>query len=164
MVQFVIRILNQYSTDKDIKSLFAYIAGRGSNEGTESIISVGGYGISNKYKKAAEQIIKIQKLYGKDNGRRCYQMIISFPHQMSDRNLVILIADAVSDMIFEEMHYQVFYGVHTSTDNLHIHFAINAVNYKSGKKWHQSNAETRKFTEWIRKRVSGISGKDIILN
>ena len=156
MVQFVIKILNRYSTDRDIKSLFAYIAGRGSNERTESIISVGGYGVSNKYKKAAEQIIKIQKLYGKDNGRRCYQIIISFPRQMSDRNLVILIADAVSDMIFEEMHYQVFYGVHTSTDNLHIHFAINAVNYKSGKKWHQNNAETREFINQIQNRIYDI--------
>ncbi len=157
MGTLVIKMENvHYGTDKDIYNLIAYIAGKGKNDGKEKTVSVYGRGISNNYKKAPRQMIKIQKLYGKDQKRRCYHMVVSFDVGVNDRNLVILAADAVASMIFEEMHHQVFYGVHTSTGHLHIHFAINAVNYKSGKKWHQNKCEIKTFCEQVRIRIKDI--------
>lgn len=153
----VIRIENKhYEKDGDIHRLLAYIAGKGGNKDKEKAVSVHGRGISDDYKKAPKQMINIQKLYGKNQERRCYHMVISFSEEMNDRNIAILAADAVATIIFEEMHYQVFYGVHTSTNHLHIHFAINAVNFRSGKKWHQNKCEIKTFSEQIRIRIKDI--------
>ena len=157
MGTYIIKIENDhYERDRDMCNLIAYIAGKGKNAGKEKAVSVRGRGISNHYKKAPEQMIKVQKLYGKDQKRRCYHMVVSFGAEMDDRNSVILAADVIASMIFEEMHYQVFYGIHTSTDHLHIHFAINAVNYKAGKKWHQNHAETEEFKKQIRNRIRNV--------
>ena len=43
------------------------------------------------------------------------------------------------------------FGVHTSTENVHIHIALNAVNYKSLKKWHQGRREFNEFKNEILK-------------
>lgn len=144
-----------YKRDKDIYNLIAYIAGTGKNTEKEKAVSVHGRGISNHYKKAPEQMIKVQKLYGKDQKRRCYHMIVSFDAEEDDCISVILAADAIASMIFEKMHHQVFYGIHTSTDHLHIHFAFNAVNYRSGKKWHQNKLEFEKFKKNILEIIIG---------
>ena len=144
-----------YKRDKDIYNLIAYIAGKGKNTEKEKAVSVHGRGISNNYKMAPEQMIKVQKLYGKDQKRRCYHMIVSFDAEVDDYNSVILAADTIASMIFEKMHYQVFYGMHTSTDHLHIHFAFNAVNYKSGKKWHQNKLEFEKFKKNVLEIIIG---------
>lgn len=153
MDDYIVRMLNEhYEKDGDVRRLIAYVAGKGKNKGTEKVVSVHGRGISNDYKKAPKKMIGIQKLYGKDKGRRCYHMIVSFGTGMDDLNLAVLVADEIAYMIFEEMHYQVFYGIHTSTDHLHIHYVINAVNYKSGKKWHQNKCELARF----KKNVIGI--------
>lgn len=153
----IIKIKNKhYERDKDMYNLIAYIAGKGKNAEKEKAVSVRGRGISNNYKRAPEQMIKVQKLYGKDQKRRCYHMVVSFDAEVDDRNFVILAADAIASMIFEEMHFQIFYGIHTSTDYMHIHFAINAVNYKSGKKWHQNYAETEEFKKQIRNKIRNV--------
>lgn len=153
----VVKIENEhYEKDKDMYNLIAYIAGRGKNVGKEKAVSVHGRGISGNHKKAVGQMIKIQKLYRKDQKRRCYHMVVSFDAEVDDRNFVILAADTIASLIFEEMHFQVFYGVHTSTDHMHIHFAINAVNYMSGKKWHQNYAETEEFKKQIRNIIRNV--------
>lgn len=150
MEQLVIKMRKEYYLeDKDIKQLLAYIAGKGKNEKREKVIRVQGMGVPSTCQKAAIRMVKMQKRLKKDKGRRCYQLIVSFPESIDDCNVVILAAHAIADMILKEMHFQSFYGIHTSTENLHIHFGINAVNYKSGKKWHQNNNEFRVF----RKRI-----------
>lgn len=157
MEKYIVKISEKYpKNDASVKQLLTYIAGEGSNKENENAISVSGHGVSNNYEEASEQMIKIQRLYEKDRGRRGYHMIVSFEKTMTDKNFVRLAADQIARMIFEEMHYQIFYGIHTSTDNLHIHFAFNAVNYKSGKKFHQKIDELKAFTDQVRSRIEDI--------
>ena len=53
-------------------------------------------------------------------------------YPVSIKDKVLSEAKKVSDKIGEE--FQNIYGLHEDTDNLHVHFAINSVNYKTGKK------------------------------
>lgn len=159
MEQLVINMKNEYyPKDRDIQKLLAYIAGKGNNEGKEEVIRMRGRGISSNCQRAAKQIIKMQKAYKKNKARRCYHLIVSFPESMDNRNVVILAAHAIADMIWDEMHFQLFYGIHTSTDNLHIHFGINAVSYLSGRKWHQNSGEFQMFKQRIINIVNDITG------
>lgn len=134
----------KYEKDSDIQNLIKYIAGKGRNKKREKVFYVGSKGISKEPAKATEQVINMQKILGKNEGRRVYHMIISFPENVSNLSVVKAAGKAVAETIYEE-GYLVYYGIHTSTDNLHIHFAIGAVNYLSGKKWHRNKMEFAAF-------------------
>ena len=151
MEQLIINLVtNHYTSNKAIRNLLRYIAGKGNNEGREHIRFSSAKGLSFDYKKAASQLIIMQKALGKTDDRRIYHMVISFPESFKenrDGKLIDLVASSVADVLFVD--YQIFYAVHTSTDNLHIHFAFNAVSYRNGKKWHKSLKEFREFREYI---------------
>lgn len=153
MESIMFKALNEsYTNDKDIKNMVNYIAGNCS--GKEKTRYCNGRGLPKDSKKAANCIIKTQRYYGKGNRRRIYHFILSFPHYFDDANYVKLVAESIADMIYEK--YQVYYGVHEDTDNLHIHFAVNAVSYVDGKKWHKSKGEFRQMKEEILERVEKI--------
>lgn len=133
-----------YEKDKDIQELTQYIAGEGTNKEKEEVFYIGSKGLDQEHDKAAKQIIKMQRALKKNNGRRMYHMIISFNTSTKNLLKVKAVSKAVAKVIYEE-GYLVYYGIHTSTDNLHIHFAIDSVNYLSGKKWHKSRSEFMSF-------------------
>lgn len=135
-------IPESYRKDADIKRLLAYIAGQGNNKDKEKVGYISSYGTNRKHCKAAEQMIKVQKYFGKDSGRRIYHMVISFRGKKK-LDAAILSADDVAKEIFKER--QVFYAIHTSKKHLHIHFAFNAVSYIDGRKWHKSKKEFADF-------------------
>ena len=150
MEEITVKIISNYKRDTDIRNLLRYIAGNGKNKEKENVLSLRGRGIAKDYSKAVEQMIRIQKLHGKNNKRRCYQIIVSFPEKLNEyKNLIILMANEIAEMIFDEYGFQVYYGIHTSTGNIHIHFAINAVSYRTGKKWHSSKKEFIDFRNRI---------------
>lgn len=60
-------------------------------------------------------------------------------YDAAEQIMIIGFAKKVAALLWEE--HQVYYAIHNSTDNKHIHFAINAVSYKTGKKWHKSKIE-----------------------
>ena len=142
MANLTVRIIPScnYSKDTDIYNLLKYINGHGSQK-----IQTSPYqntnGLAHGYRKAARQIIYTQQIYNKhEDKRRMYHMVVSFPVGFSCPDSFIA---EVADSIGQDYHqdYQTYYAVHDSTDNLHIHFAINAVNYKTGKKWHKNKKE-----------------------
>ena len=126
-----------YSKDTDIYNLLKYINGHGSQK-IQTSPYLNTNGLSCNYKKAARQIILTQQIYNKHTDkRRLYHMVVSFPVDFSCSNSFIAeVADSIGQDYLQD--YQTYYAVHDSTDNLHIHFAINAVKYKTGKKWHKS--------------------------
>ena len=136
---------NHYPRNKDIKNLMKYIAGE--TEEKEKVKYCGGKGIPKKQDKAADRMIAVQKYFRKTNKRRIYHWIVSFPEQVKDVNCIKIIAENIVGLFFE--NYQVYYGVHEDTDNLHIHLAVNAVSYVDGLKWHKSKKEF----EVIRRRI-----------
>ncbi|MEY8392450.1 relaxase/mobilization nuclease domain-containing protein [Lachnospiraceae bacterium 45-W7] len=140
MENAVIKMVDEhYESASDMEKVIMYIAGRGKNAGKEKLLKCRGRGVSSKAAKVPGQMAAVQKAFGKAEKRRMYHMIVSFPEDMRDAKAIQKAADKISDMLFE--NYQVFYGIHISKNNWHIHYAINAVSYKTGKKWHQSKKE-----------------------
>ena len=128
-----------YSGDSDINNLIAYIAGHGPKK-EQNILYHNASGLSKNYRKAPKQMIQVQRYFNKSSKRRVYHMIVSFPRNYSyNERFIIETANSIAKKCFP--YHQSFYAVHDATDNLHIHFAINAVNFKTGKKWHKSKDE-----------------------
>lgn len=151
-----IKIMDEYyCSDNDIRKLLKYISGEGKNKDREKVLDYRGKGLSANAERAAEHIIMTQRVYGKDNKRRLYHMIISFPDDMRSKSAIRQTAESVADMFFS--NFQVYYGIHTAKENWHIHFAINAVSYRTGKKWHQNKKQLADMKRRIRGLVSAIN-------
>ena len=150
-------VKNPYERDEDIRKLLCYIAGECDSK-KERIRYCRGEGVSFEPEEAAEQMIYIQKSHkktarkkGKRKCRRIYHYIVSFPSSVDDTNGVLLAAVGIAGIFSEE--YQVYYGVHEDTKCLHIHFAINAVSYVDGKKWHKSRKELKEMETEMSERA-----------
>lgn len=156
MGSIIINLKNEhYEKEKDMKQLLCYIVAKGKNKDKEKILQSGGKGVSFKPEKAARQMQAVQRAYGKDFKRRMYHLVVSFPKDVREKETVINAAGDIADMLFED--HQVFYGIHISKKNWHIHYAINAVSYKTGKKWHQNKGE---FDE-MKHQIYDIAEKNI---
>lgn len=149
-----------YGGDKDIRKLISYIAGECDSK-KEHTRYFGGMGVALEPGKAARQMISVQKSFGKAGRkrraktcRRIYHYIVSFPCSMDDANCAKLAAVEMMD-IFSERH-QVYYGVHEDTKYIHIHFAVNAVSFVDGKKWHKSRKELGELEAQIRETVKTV--------
>ncbi len=155
MGKLIIKMLENrhYPLDQDIRNLTNYISGKGRNGKNQKIAYIGANGASRESRDAAEQFIKVQQAYGKAERRRAYHMTVSFEAGFNDQDAAIRASKAIGEEIFKK--YQVFYGVHASTDNLHTHFAINATSYLDGKKWHMSKPEFHEFKE----RLLGLANR-----
>lgn len=145
-----------YEQDEDILRLCRYIAGECDNKKEVTRYRCGA-GVSIKPDKAARQMIKLQKLYkkevqryGKKTCRRIYHYVVSFPLSMVDANCVKMAAMEIAEIFSDQ--YQVYYGIHEDTKHLHVHYAINAVSYVDGKKWHKSKKEIQKMETQIREK------------
>ena len=127
----------KYANNYSIRNLLNYITYEKDKK--HFVLHYGTRGLSKKIDKAAEQIIRSQRLIKKNKNRRMYQIVITFPHCVRNIDFVNEVADRIADYFYQD--YLVVYGVHTDTDNLHIHFAINAVSYVTGLKYHRSKKE-----------------------
>ena len=151
-----------YERDKDIRRLLCYIAGECDSK-EERTRYCCGEGVSSKPEKAAEQMIRVQKSYKKAvrrNGekacRRIYHYMVSFPPSMDDANCAKLAAMEIAGIFSGQ--YQVYYGIHEDTKYLHIHFAVNAVSYVDGKKWHKSKKELKEMETQMREKANAVFG------
>lgn len=150
-------IKEPYRGNQDILRLFRYIAGECDSKEERTRYRYG-VGVSIKPDKAAMQMIKLQMLYkkaaqkyGGKACRRIYHYMVSFPLSMDDANCTYLTAVEIADIFSNR--YQVYYGVHEDTKYLHIHFAINAVSYVDGKKWHLSKKEMEELEARMREKA-----------
>lgn len=156
MEKLVVKMNDEfYEKDSDMENLIKYIAGEGKNREKEIVLVRRGKGVSNKTGKAVAQMIAVQKAYGKNEKRRLYQLIVIFSKDMHDENIIKESAKRIAEMLFED--YQVFYGIHVSKEHWHVHYAINAVSYRTGMKWHQNKEELEKMKE----KISGICDRTI---
>lgn len=145
MGNVVINVKARYTDDASVKNVVKYIVGKGKNRDEQNVEYIGVRGLSRDYKMATKEIIKTQEVLKKAKGRRVYHLVVSFPCECKNLQMIKEAAKEVSNIIFRE--HQVIYAIHTSTDNYHIHFVINSVNYHTGKKWHKNKTE---FTAYIK--------------
>lgn len=134
----------KYSKDMDIRHAVSYAV---STKGKDKVRVRywGTRGLMKDLKKATEGIIAMQRYLGSDKDRRLYHFIVTFREGIQFIELVVIVANALADYIGKD--YQVVFGVHEDSTKLHIHLVFNSVNFRTGKKFHQSG---REFDEWIK--------------
>ncbi|MDO4330510.1 MAG: relaxase/mobilization nuclease domain-containing protein, partial [Lachnospiraceae bacterium] len=97
------------------------------------------------------QFLKVQEYYHKRKGKRIIHFYISFSNEEMERFILedyrqigYYIADYFSD------EYQVAFALHENTTHYHIHFVVNPVNCKTGKKYHWQWSDTYKIKQILK--------------
>ena len=134
----LIMMNKSYNDDGALEDVVNYVASGGYGY-------YGGYGIDPRH--AAEQMRLVKKLWGKDRGRRVRHFILSFDRSESigyERAMQIgfNICQYYSD-------YQSVYGLHTDTDHIHLHFAVNTVSFKNGKMYAEGVSDWHRLSGYI---------------
>ena len=119
---------------------------------------------------AIEQFRAVQEVYGKkaDGGRRIYHEVLGFTDEefeqmWRDYGLVYQIAVECAKKYYSIGH-QVVFAIHHAPHNnhgrnsgVHIHFAVNTVNFMNGRKWRsyfqESSNRGQTFNQNMRNRV-----------
>lgn len=95
--------------------------------------------ISSNIREAVNEMMDVKKFFGKLDGRAALHGIISLPvpeSNMCNASALMQLCEKVLEEVFP--NNQAIFGVHTNTENLHIHFIINSVGL-DGKKIHQDD-------------------------
>ena len=96
-------------------------------------------GINCQVETAGDEMLVIQKAYGKTEGRRLVHIIQSFhpkdPVTLEQAHKIGL------EFATQWQDYQIVLATHRDTDHIHNHFVMNSVRMSDGKKFHQSNKE-----------------------
>lgn len=144
----------RYSRRQDSENVIRYILRRRKNEErADELVAWGAFGIPEQGDMGAimESYDLVQRAYSRKGkfGRRIDHEIyeLSQDEVRSMERYGISKDKAAREMarnIYEE-GYQVVYAVHTKGDDsnrLHIHFAVNTVNYSTGRKRQENKKKT----------------------
>lgn len=104
----------------------------------------GGYNVD--IDRADSQMVLVKKYYQKDSGREMRHFVVSFDEDISPYNAWILgwrIAAYYAD------RYQIVFGVHEDTDNIHIHFVFNTVSFADGRKFSSDYYELSRLKSYV---------------
>ena len=156
------------------EKLIRYIT-RASGKRKQELVSWGGAGVLEySVKSVIDQFYFAQKAHTRrgEFGRYMSHTLFSFSPEgeaaLSQYGTNIdQIARQMARDIFEQDNCQVVYGVHTPDKNnphKHIHFAINAVNYRTGGKRHENMVQTEKRNKRFNKIISDIISEKNIEN
>ena len=92
---------------------------------------------ANEIEKMTEEFLQVQKLYRNEKGKRIRHLFIGFPEDCTlSYKAYARIAFQIADCF---KNHQIVFALHEFNNNLepcakHIHFALNPINYKTGKR------------------------------
>lgn len=99
----------------------------------------GGLAVSNNPLHAVLQMYMLRNAWGKFDCVQIRHMILSFSeNELSVNNpehVKLLNQIAIQTAAYYSSAYQIFYGIHENTNQLHIHFAMNMLNYHTGMQY-----------------------------
>lgn len=128
----VYNLIKYVLTDKSTGGLVRYGAAQGT--------------VFSDILEAVYEMKLVKRYYGKEDKVQMYHFILSFG-EIKNPCEVLEVGKEIMNKFF--YGYQVIFGVHEDTDNLHIHFAVNSVSMLTGKKWHMDRKEFREFVVGI---------------
>lgn len=142
-----------YKNIQAVENVLQYILRIRPNEKRrQDLLTYGGKGIPLFLSPddIINQFLYVQNLYliNSRKGIRIYHEVLSFTDSEYERlgydiNLIYQIAMRCSEEYFNRGHQVVFAIHYESEKHLHIHFAINSINYITGKKLHTNIQENR---------------------
>lgn len=127
----LIAVNESYKTQQDLRNLICYAVS--NNHCIESV-----YGAQGLRKSDGncmyQEMWNVIRFYHKENRRKALHYVVSFDRQ---REYFIGLKEAleIGYQIAAKLFYgwQVVFGIHTNTENLHIHFVVNNISYENGK-------------------------------
>ncbi len=152
----VIKFVNKkYTSLKAIENLINYIM---SADKTPSRI-IGAIAVyPMEEEKIVQQFKQTQVLHRNQKKNRALHIILSFSTEESQwlhfkdyRKIGYAVAN-----YYGKANHQVVFALHENTDNPHIHFAVNTVNYITGKKYHQQHNDYIKIRKIAEKKTAKI--------
>lgn len=132
---------NKYKNMSSIEGIIKYIMM--DKQTGNRVRFCGGTGVNFIFfNEAHKQMKLIKKYYKKLSGRQVWHYILSFPIKPSDKTVfnAYKISLELTNTCFKD--YQSLFAVHEDTDNLHVHFLLNSVSFRDGRKWHLTDWES----------------------
>lgn len=130
----------KYNRMEDLEHLVNYVV-------REDKCIEGVYGAQGLLKGSPEEMFQqmydIKSVYYKKTGRQAKHFVLSFSKE-EERFIGVWEAQRIGYMVASYFDkWQVVFGIHTDTDNLHIHFILNTVSYVDGLKFTMNLPELR---------------------
>ena len=145
----------EFDSYEECEKLIRYITRTRKIESRQrDVVAIGGRGVrlSLGIPTAIKEFKQIQGMYEprrmEQYGRHCYHEIYSLSNEFFnrlDRDSLEKLACQLSQLYWEKGH-QVIYAVHKTDGydgHCHIHFAVNAIRFRDGHKWHTTNRDRR---------------------
>lgn len=138
----------KYKNPGCIKKLVEYIM---TDKTTgEHVRFFGGTGVDYVfYRETCRQMKAVKKNFKKLSGIQVWHYILSFPFPPNSENTFTAYKIGIEIINTCFCDYQTIFGVHEDTDNIHIHFLINSVSFRDGRKWHMTIQENILLKEYI---------------
>ena len=135
----VVKFVNEpYKSESSIKNLINYAINKNNQP-----IMFGGINVFPP--TAVEQFTAVKRWFGKTEGyRQVRHIIVSFDCKQP---VSLAEADLIARKICEYYadRYQILYGIHDDTDDLHIHIVLNTTSYVDGLLYSGAKEDFFKF-------------------
>lgn len=105
----------------------------------------------------ADDMMFVKRYFGKEHGRLVRHFVVSFDnaHGFCAAELNVI---AYRICRYYSDTYQIVFGVHEDTDNLHIHFAMNTVSYVDGRMYSEGYTDSYMLKNYINHVVREYNG------
>ena len=129
-----------YKNSDAVEKTIKYITRTGLDpaRGKEPPLYVGAYGTPADVSGMIMSFLAVKKLHCNVGGRQLYHMIFGFTAEeeklLMQTGMLCTFADTIA-YYFYQQGYQTVYAVHRNDVSLHMHIAINSVNYVTGTKF-----------------------------
>ncbi len=141
----IVKMVNDpYNNESSIFNLIDY-ALRNKRTG-KPVRYYGGYNV--EFSNAAEQMVLVKQYFNKWEKRKMRHFIVSFDEKIALYDAYILgwqIAAYYGD------RYQIVFGVHEDTVNVHIHFVFNTVSFVDGLKYSEAYGDLCRLNDYVKK-------------
>ena len=139
----------EYTSSESVQNVIHYVTRTRSIEPKSDDLVLWGDSIGYCYNKSVDEIIKefhfVHKLYapytGKHTCKICHYVFTIYNNEFlqinNDFSLLTAFAVKCCSYLFSNGFQSIFAIHYPNENNLHIHFCINAINYKTGYKLRQ---------------------------
>ena len=113
---------------------------------------IGGFAVNPEMAEAQFEIVA--RNYGKDFGIRLRHMVLSFA-EFEKVDPLVAKSIAINIAAYYADDYQIVYAVHTDARCLNIHFVMNSVSYRTGKKYGGKKDDYYQFLGYMERILKG---------
>ena len=140
---------SQYCNDDAVKRLIYYILCE--NKMPNHICGAIGASIESR-ELAIKQFLAVKKVYRNTKGKQVFHFWVSFDNAEKYSNKVYRHIGYEITKFFNGQ-YQIVFALHENTENPHIHFVVNTVNFMTGKKLRWKRGDRKRLENFVNKTL-----------